>query len=839
MPKTRIFVLDFIFMERITLFVDILLPLRVEGTFTYRVPHQLNDAVRVGQRVIVPFGKNKLYSALIRRIHTEIPQTREVKYMHGILDEQPIVNEKQFRLWEWMAQYYLCTPGEVMNAALPSALKLNSETKIILDPSFEGNYEKLSDKEYLIVEALQIQQILTLSDAAKIVDQIKIMPLIKTLMEKGIVLPEEELQERYIPKREKFIKLSETFREEDSLRLLFEKLEKRAERQLEILIAYITINGAGEKDFQWITQKNVMEAARSSAASLKALLDKNVFEQEERIVSRLQDSEVSKSPDEIVLSGDQQSCLNTVETEFQRKEVVLLHGVTASGKTELYIKLIQKTIAEGKQALYLLPEIALTGQIVSRLRKYFGAQVGVYHSRFNDQERVEIWNRASGQSLNRYNLLLGARSALFLPFENLGLVIVDEEHDASYKQYEPAPRYSARDTAIVLAKIHNAKTLLGSGTPSLESWHNAHTGKYGFAQILTRYGGQELPQTIVTDMKIEARRRLMISHFSSVLIERMRESLLKKEQIILFHNRRGFAPRIVCESCGWSPQCKNCDVTLVYHKKRDTLRCHYCGYNKPVPSSCPECGNTHIRLESYGTEKVEDELRLIFPDAVVERMDLDTTRGKNAHVDIISRFEQRKIDILVGTQMVTKGLDFNNVGLVGILNADQILSYPDFRAFERGFQTISQVSGRAGRADKPGLVVIQTYTPQHAAIQFAVNHQFEAMFSSQLYERKAFHYPPFVRLIRITLKHKDANVLNAAARFFAEQLSAKLGNRVLGPEYPVVGRIKNLYLKDILIKIEPALNHASVKNIILQTNLSMLQNAEWKSVKMHADVDPY
>ncbi|MDR0363424.1 MAG: primosomal protein N' [Bacteroidales bacterium] len=826
-------------MERITLFADILLPLKLERTFTYRVPYHLNDAIKIGQRVTVPFGKNKLYSGLVRRIHKEIPQVKEVKYLHAILDEYPIINEKQFQLWEWIAQYYLCAIGEVMNAALPSALKLNSETKIALDPAYDGMCENLSEKEYLIVEALELQQILTLSEAAKIVDLVKIMPLVKTMIDKGIIIPEEELQERYIPKKENFIRLSSVFHDEEQLRKLFEKLEKRAEKQLDILMSYLMINGSTTKDFQWIKQKTVVEMSRSNAAALKTLIGKKVFEIEEQTVSRLQDVKESKSPDEIILSADQQCCFDQIESEFKHKNVLLLHGVTASGKTELYIKLIQKTIRQGKQALYLLPEIALTGQIVSRLRKYFGNQVGVYHSRFNEHERVEIWNRVSGQEPNRYNLLLGARSALFLPYEDLGLVIVDEEHDTSYKQYDPAPRYLARDTAIVLAKIYEAKTLLGSGTPSLESWYNAQTGKYGFAQILTRYGGQELPQTIIADLKAEKRRKSMISHFSSILTEKIQESLLKKEQIILFHNRRGFAPRIVCETCDWSPQCKNCDVTLVYHKKKDTLRCHYCGYNTQVPTACPECGSSHIRLESYGTEKVEDELRLIFPDVIIERMDLDTTRGKNAHQNIIERFEQRKIDILVGTQMVSKGLDFDNVGLVGILNADQILSYPDFRSFERGFQTISQVSGRTGRSEKTGLVVIQTHVPQHLIVQFAVNHQFKEMYASQLTERKAFYYPPYVRLIRITLKHRDSLILNDAARFFADHLKSKLGNRVLGPEYSLINRIKNLYLKDILVKIEPALNNSVVKKQIVEANLLMLQKLEWKSIKMHADVDPY
>ncbi|MCL2040609.1 MAG: primosomal protein N' [Bacteroidales bacterium] len=827
-------------MERITLFADILLPLKLEGVFTYRVPYEWNDAVCAGQRVAVQFGKNRLYSGLVRRVHQQVPVwAREVKYLLSILDEQPIVNEKQFLLWEWIARYYVCSVGEVMNAAMPSALKLTSETKIVLNPLFNGDFQALNEKEYLIAEALQIQPVLTLSDASKIVDQLKILPLIKTLIEKGVILPEEELQERFTPKKELFIRLSEKFQDETTLQQLFDALEKRANKQLEILMSYIALNNNDVHEYKWLTQKEVLNFSRSPAAALKSLIGKDVFVAEERIVSRLPEVAEEADAADIVLNDEQQRCLSEIETAFRQKEVVLLHGVTASGKTELYIKLIDNVLKQGKQVLYLLPEIALTGQIIHRLRRYFGKQVGIYHSKFNENERVEIWNRTADVNAQRYNIILGARSALFLPYENLGLVIVDEEHDASYKQFDPAPRYLARDTAIMLAKMHAAKTLLGSGTPSVESWFNAHSGKFGFAQILKRYSGQELPETTIVDLRQETRQRNMVSHFSSVLIEKIKTSLENKEQVILFHNRRGFAPRLVCETCGWSPECKNCDVSLVYHKQKNALRCHYCGYNAPVPAACPACGSTAIKMESFGTEKVEDELKLILPQAVIERMDLDTTREKNAHHHIITRFEERKIDILIGTQMVTKGLDFSNVTLVGILNADQLLSYPDFRSFERGFQTIVQVSGRAGRAKKRGLIVIQTYSPHHPIIQLAIQQNFESLYANQLQERKNFLYPPYVRLIRLTLKHRDITTLNAAAKFFADKLRATFKNRILGPEFPLIGRIKNLYLKDILIKIEPATSVEYVKNHIIQTHLSMLENVEWKPVRLCVDVEPY
>ena len=827
-------------MERITLFADVLLPLKLEGTFTYRIPYEWNDSVCSGQRVAVQFGKNKLYSGLVRRIHQKVPVgAREVKYILSILDEQPIVNERQFLLWEWIAKYYVCSVGEVMNAALPSALKLASETKIVLNPAFNGDFQALNEKEYLIAEALEIQKVLTLSDASKIVDRIKILPLIKTLIEKGIILPEEELQERFTPKKEIFIRLSEHFRDEKNLQQLFDTLEKRANKQLEILMSYIALNNNDVHEHKWLKQKEVLSFSRSPISALKALIAKNVFLAEERIVSRLPDIDEDSDADSIILNEEQQRCLSEIESAFLQKEVVLLHGITASGKTELYIKLIDNVLKQGKQVLYLLPEIALTGQIIHRLRKYFGKQVGIYHSKFNENERAEIWNRTAGINAQRYSIILGARSALFLPYNDLGLVIVDEEHDASYKQYDPAPRYLARDTAIMLAKMHAAKTLLGSGTPSVESWFNTQSGKFGFAQILKRYSGQELPETTIVDLRQEIRKRNMVSHFSPLLIEKIKDSLNNKEQVILFHNRRGFAPRLICETCGYSPECKNCDVTLVYHKQKNAMRCHYCGYNSAVPIACPNCGSATIKMESFGTEKVEDELKLILPQAVIERMDLDTTREKNAHHNIITRFEERKIDILVGTQMVTKGLDFSNVSLVGILNADQLLSYPDFRSFERGFQTIVQVSGRAGRAKKRGLIVIQTYSPQHPIIQLAIHHHFEALYSNQLQERKNYLYPPYVRLIRLTLKHSDINTLSAASKFFAEKLRTTFKNRILGPEFPLIGRIKNLYLKDILIKIEPTTSLDYVKNHITQTHHSMLENADWKSVRLNVDVDPY
>lgn len=828
-------------MERITLFADILLPLRLPGYFTYRIPFALNDEIKVGQRVVVPFGKNKLYSGLVRNIHDKLPERYEIKLIGSILDKNPIVNETQFKFWEWIAAYYMCCIGEVMNAALPSALKLASETKIILNPLFDGDYSNLTEKEYLVAEALEFQKVLTLTNISNIIDRIKVMPIIKSLIEKGVVLPEEEINERFRPKKERVVLLAESFCSDVALKEIFDRLEKKAYKQLEVLMAYLSLGGFDGKKAKWLSQIEVLKKSNATTAVLNSLIDKGIFIQDEAIVSRLVDGDGTDHPDNIQLNEYQQIAFDYIQQKFKSKNTILLHGITSSGKTELYIKLANEVMQQGKQVLYLLPEIGLTEHIINRLRKYFGNKVGIYHSRFNEFERVEIWNRVSGDSPDgkKYQLILGARSALFLPYDNLGLIIVDEEHDTSYKQHEPAPRYHAKDAAIMLAKMHNSKTLLGSATPSLESWHNAQTGRFGFAQILKRYADLPLPEMRIINMRHEKRRKNVTVHFSIELLDRMEEALKNKEQIILFHNRRGFAPRVVCNVCEWIPECKNCDVMMVYHKYDNQLHCHYCGYHIPVPQECPNCGASTMKMESYGTEKIEDDLKIIFPEANIERMDLDTTRGKHAHYNIIKNFETKKTDILIGTQMVTKGLDFSNVSLVGIINADQLLAYPDFRSFERGFQTIAQVSGRSGRSGKQGVVVIQTSMPNHPVINYAAKNLFLELYNNQLTERKEYNYPPFIRLIRITLKHTESSKIDPASDFFAKTLKEKLGKRVLGPEYPLIARINNYYLKDIMVKIEPTASIKYVKSIISESEKLLLQQANYKQVRVIIDIDPY
>lgn len=816
-----------------------MLPLPLPGFYTYRVPFELNDSVQIGQRVVVQFGRKRIYSALIKRIHETPPQTYSVKYILSILDPLPIVNDIQFKLWDWIADYYMCFPGEVMNAALPSALKLASETKIVLNPDFKGELSLLNEKEYLIAEALQLQNVLTLSEVSDIVEQLKVIPLIKTLIEKGVVVVEEELISRYRPKMKAYVKISDEFQNDDKkLCDLMDDISKRAYKQLELLMSLISL--CNQKDKTEILKTDLLKSVNGTSAQLKALEKRGVIEIFEKTSSRLEKFDSVFSIDSIEFSEHQQKAFDEIGKGHKEKDVVLLHGVTSSGKTEIYIKKIQETISAGKQVLFLLPEIALTTQIINRLRKYFGDEVGVYHSRYNENERVEVWNRVlvDSDELKSFKIILGARSSLFLPFKNLGLIIVDEEHDTSYKQYDPAPRYYARDAAIFLAKLHKAKVLLGSATPSIESYYNAKFNKYALVELDKRYGGVQLPEILVADIKEETKRRTMKSHFSSFLLKHIEEALENKEQVILFQNRRGFSLRLVCEKCDWTPECKNCDVTLIYHKHNNQLKCHYCGYSQRVPSSCPACGNNELKMRGFGTEKIEDELPIFFPEAIVARMDLDTTRSKHSYQKIITDFEDRRIDILVGTQMVTKGLDFDNVSVVGILNADNMISFPDFRSFERSFQQIAQVSGRAGRNKKRGKVIIQTGNPYHSVIRYAIDNNYDEMYKSQLLERNSFNYPPFHRIILISLRHKESQLLNEASWNFTTELRTKLGKRVLGPEYPIVSRVKNLYIKNVLVKIEKDASLKATKDIIKEKAENLKAQDSFKSVRIVFNVDP-
>lgn len=827
-------------MERPTLFVDVILPLPVPGTFTYRVPVEMMDEVGLWKRVVIQFGKKKVYTAIVVNIHEKPPALFSIKYILSVIDPLPVMNAIQYNFWKWIARYYMSEPGEVMNVAIPSALKLASESTVVLNPEFDGDFDALPEKEYLIAEALDIQKKLTLTEVEAIIDQKKVIQVIKSMLEKNVILLEEEIKEKYKPRKETMLKLSPVYRDEKKLQELFESLEKKAFRQLEVLMAYLSLSGFDGKNEKSVQKSVVLKKVEKSNAAIQSLVKKEVFEQYEVISSRLVHQKASESPADIVLSPNQEIALQQIKQEFDQKQVVLFHGVTSAGKTEIYIKLIEETIQQGKQVLYLLPEIALTTQIINRLQKYFGEKVGVYHSKYNENERLEIWNQVIQYDgvKSKYQIILGPRSALFLPFQKLGLIIVDEEHDYSYKQFDPAPRYNARDGAIYLATLHKCKTLLGTATPSLESYFNAKTEKYGLVELPQRYGDVRLPEILVADLKKETLHRTMKSHFSSLLLNHIDEALKLGEQVILFQNRRGYSLRLECDTCHWMPECKNCDVTLIYHKHSNQLKCHYCGYSRTVPGRCDSCGSTHVKMKGFGTEKLEDELAIFYPDATIKRMDLDTTRSKFAYQNIIHDFENQRIDILVGTQMVTKGLDFDNVSVVGVMSADNMISFPDFRAYERSFQMMSQVSGRAGRKSKQGKVIIQSYNPYHSVIRDVISYDYASMYQSQILERRNFKYPPFNKLIQFTLKHKDARILNDGARELAHLLREKLGKRILGPEYPLVSKIKNLYLKNILVKLERDESLSQHKAEILAIIDTYKSSSSYRNIRIQIDVDP-
>jgi primosomal protein N' (replication factor Y) len=817
--------------ERETLFVEVILPLAISKNYTYRVPYDMNADTVIGKRVVVQFGKSKLYTAIISSISNQAPQKYEAKYIIDILDSAAVVTPAQLSFWKWIADYYLCTIGEVMNAALPSALKLASETKITLNKGFEYDRSELNDREYLIVDALDLQPELTVSDVAKLLGQKTVMPILKLLFEKNIIHISEEVSDRYKPRKRTFLSLNPVYQNPEQLRELLIILE-RAPKQADAVLAYIQLS----RKQKLISKTELTEASGAGASAVKALLDKDILIADEQIVSRLyaEDDDLS---DGFTLSDTQQAALSSIKTQFEQKDVVLLHGITSSGKTQVYIRLIEQMLANNRQVLYLLPEIALTTHIIERLRRYFGNIIGVYHSRFNDNERVEVWQKVLK---GEFRIVLGARSSVFLPFEDLGLIIVDEEHESSYKQFDPAPRYNARDASIYLSHVHHARVLLGSATPSFESYYNAQTDKYGLVEMTERFGGVQLPQIEVVSITQETKNKTMQSHFSSVLIADMAAALEKKEQVILFQNRRGYAPVILCKTCAYSPKCINCDVTLTYHKSSGKLHCHYCGYKEDTPNICPACGSAHLEQKGFGTEKVEDELSILMPDARIARMDLDTTRSKMAFQNILNDIEEKKIDILVGTQMVAKGLDFPDITVIGIINADSLLKYPDYRANERSFQLLAQVSGRAGRRGKQGKVVIQTYDPNHRVIKQVIANDYTDLYNVEMEERKAFKYPPFYRIIELNIKHKEPEKLYVQAEYIAKELRKHFGDRVIGPEFPLINRIRNYYIKSIMLKFEKDTVSITKVKAILQDVLLQFQTTKLsKGCIVQPDVDPY
>jgi primosomal protein N' (replication factor Y) len=814
-------------------YIDVILPIPLQKLFTYSITEAEATFLKVGMRVAVPFGKSKIYTALVHNIHNTKPLVYDAKDIHQILDEAPIVNEQQLIFWSWISKYYMCTLGDAMRAALPSAFLLESETIISKNEGKVISDSDLKDDEFLVYEALHHQSSLKIHDLVSILDRKNVLPVIKGLLDKEAIHLQEEIYEKYKPKWVRYVKLHVNFSSETELQILLDDLS-RAPKQKQVILTLFSLSAKTKKP---IKVSDLAEESQSSSAIIKALINKGILEEyhikTDRVIYSGEENEALKQ-----LNEYQTNALSEINQSFEKQNVTLLHGVTSSGKTEIYVKLIEDVLAQGKQVLYLLPEIALTTQLVMRLQNYFGEQVSVFHSKYSIHERVEVYHNLQNNSA-KTRIILGARSSIFLPFNNLGLIIVDEEHEQSFKQFDPAPRYHARDAAIVLASIHKAKTLLGTATPSLESYFNAKQNKFGFVELNTRYNDVLMPEIELVDIKDKHKRKRMKGHFSDRLIEEMTETLDAGEQIILFQNRRGFSPIVECNTCGHAPQCPNCDVSLTYHQYRNELRCHYCGYHSAMLQKCLACGSPELDSKGFGTEQIEVEVKALFPENKVARMDLDTTRGKYGYEKIITSFEQQEVDILVGTQMLTKGLDFRNVRLVGIMNADNMLNFPDFRAHERSFQLMLQVSGRAGRTDKRGKVLIQTFNPYHNILQQVSANDYVSMYTEQLDDRYNFKYPPIYRLIKITLKHKDYNRVNQASDWFAKSLRLVFADYVLGPEFPPVARIRNLYHKNILVKIPSKQSLSKTKEAIIKINNSFHNVKDFRSIRVIINVDNY
>ena len=828
-----------------TLFIDVIVPLSVANKFTYRIPKDMNEFIAVGKRVIVQFGKSKFYTGIVYAIHSNPPKDYVAKYIETILDDEPIVTDAQLKLWDWIAHYYLCNPGDVMNAALPSGLKLSSTSHITLNPEFsldEMPYEFFTDKEHTILEALQTSASLSFEDVSVMLSIKTVQVFISKLIKKGAIVIYEEIKDKYKPKLVDYIGVNpDLLTNELKLKEVLDTLEKKAFKQAEVLLSVLHLLKTDETAKQLGLVKKSILLKSFDTAVIKGLVKKEIFIETELETSRL--LFVHKEKTNKTLNDFQIQAVKDIEQQFETKQAVLLHGVTGSGKTEIYSNLIDKVIAQGKQVLYLVPEIALTTQLINRIRAVFGNSVGIYHSKFSENERVEIWDSIlhennSRQDAKHFDIVLGTRSALFLPFNHLGLIIIDEEHDNSYKQQDPAPRYHARDAAMYLANLHQAKVLLGTATPSFESYYNALHQKFGLVRVAERHGNATMPHMVVCDLKKETQQQQNKSIFSHQLVDAITQALAKKEQVILFQNRRGFAPYTECTSCNWIPHCTHCDVALIYHKQSNKLSCHYCGYTMQPPTSCGACGNNNLKYKGFGTEKIEEEIEILFPSAKVARMDLDTTRSKYAYKQLIDEFELGNIDILVGTQMVTKGLDFDHVSVVGVLNVDSVLNFPDFRSFEKAYQLIVQVSGRAGRKDKKGTVYIQTNQPEHSVINHVLADNYLQFYQSQIHEREQFHYPPFTRVIELSVVSKEVNVVNDIAQQLANQLKPLFGGMMLGPEFPLVAKIKDQYHKRILLKINREYSPTQVRNLLKQ-EIDILQYNNKKSLyRLQIDADP-
>lgn len=822
------------------LFADVILPLPLPQRYTYAVPAEMEKQLARGCRVLVQFGRRKYYTGIVTDMHRDAPAGYEAKPLLAMLDADPVVRHPQLRFWEWISDYYLCTVGEVMKAAIPSGLKVESETFVTPNPDIDLAEANLTETQASILMALDGQGRLKVSELEKALSVPGIPAAVNTMLRHGLLEIDERTVERYRPKLANMVTLTIDPEEEDADDRLHEFFDRvsRSARQERLLVAWLEMSGwmRGRRDeMVEVEKKQLIEGAGSTPAVFKALVDKGIFRVYKKTVNRF-NTPTKQQSDLAQLSPAQQKALSEIDDSFAAHTVCLLHGLTGSGKTEIYTHLIDRVLRHGDQVLYLVPEISLTTQLTDRLRKVFGDRLLVYHSKFSDNERVDVWRRllTSHEPL----LVLGVRSSVFLPFAHLGLIIVDEEHEPSFKQYDPAPRYNARDAAIVLASMHGAKTLLGSATPSIETYYKALEGKFGLVSLRERYSGATLPDIEIVDMRAQRRQKLNRGIVSSPLLLNTRAALEKGRQAIMFQNRRGFAPVVVCKECGWTPKCVNCDVSLVYHKRINQLRCHYCGYSMPLPAVCPACGLNGIEIFGYGTERISEEMHEIFDGYRVARMDLDTTRNKEAFQEIIEEFSRKETDILVGTQMVSKGLDFEKVDVVGVINADTLLNFPDFRSGERAFNMLSQVAGRAGRRAEKGKVIIQTTSPQHPVLDFVKAHDFKSYYEAEIADRQRFGYPPFTRVINVYLKHKDAASVDSLAVDYSNRLRSVFGARVLGPEKPYVSRVSTWYLQSVMLKIESGASMKKVKQLLRQIYESMAADRRMKQAMVYYDVDP-
>jgi len=825
-------------------YADVVLPLPLAETYTYALPAPLQEKVQVGCRLVVPFGARKIYSAVVVRLHNDAGNSGEaVKYKEALelLDEYPLLLPCQLSLWRWIADYYLCTLGEVFKAALPSGLKLESESVVVLNPDYDTAQAFNADEKRLLtlLDEKPEQRLSDLPKALSFSPSLS-LKLVRSLLTKGVLMMKEEVRRGYRPLTVSCVRLTHVFLDDEQLDQVFTEL-RRSPRQHQLLTRYLELSKASAALrmqnpmlLAEVTRQALMEG--QSDAALRALRERGILELYTKEVSRILPQAAALGQSLSPLSEGQQRAKDEIDRAFLTKDTCLLHGVTGSGKTEIYIQLIQEAIERGSQVLYLLPEIVLTAQLVDRLKRVFGERLGVYHSKYSDVERVEVWQKQLSD--HPYDIVVGVRSSVFLPFQRLGLVIVDEEHEVSFKQQDPSPRYHARNVALVLARLCGAKTLLGTATPSIESYYNALQGRYGLVTLSQRFGEVQLPEIQVVDVKDLRRRKLMSGPFSPNLLAAMRHALEQRRQIILFQNRRGFAPQLECHVCGWTPRCEHCDVSLTLHRSTARMTCHYCGATYAVPSRCPNCESQELHHMGYGTERIEEDIRALFPEARVARMDLDTTRSRSAYERIISDFQHGRTDILVGTQMVTKGLDFERVSVVGILNADSLMNMPDFRSYERAFQQMIQVAGRAGRRSSRGLVILQTRSPQLPLISQVIHSDYAALYRDQLEERRAFSYPPFCRLIYIYLKHKDVRILDAMARDAAALMRQIFGTRVLGPDEPPVGRVQQFYIRKLMLKLELTASADEARRRLRQLQTYLLSLPHYKSALVYYDVDP-